>query len=211
MRDRTFRLLGLILAFALQSLLAGCGGDSNQTTPLSADNLNLIFVTSPDLAYYAPGDIDPSTANLTNQGLQRSLLMATYLKEKVLGGDNVTAIYALEPMTHLQTANNYPDMAGIGFVQQFALLNQFTQLNVTAYSYPIGASYAPGSAPSGVVEPISSTAGCQGLDFNDTQGDNAALATGVIRAKTPGFYVFSAPWETTAHLWNLSNRSRAMT
>ena len=111
-------------------------------------------MVSPDLAYHAPGDINPNTANLTNQGLQRSLLMATYLKTQVLGTNNVTGIYALAPMTHLQTANNYPDMAAIGYIQQFALLNQITILRVTtANSYPINAAYAPGDVPSGVVEP----------------------------------------------------------
>ena len=68
----------LFLILAL-TLIAGCGGgsSSNTTAALSADNLNLIFVVSPDLAYSAPGDVDPDTAELTNQGLQRSLLMAT--------------------------------------------------------------------------------------------------------------------------------------
>jgi hypothetical protein len=129
----------LVLTLALPS---GCGGGSilNNTAPLSANNLNLIFVVSPDLAFNAPGDINPSTANLTNQGLQRSLLMATFLKKQVLGMKNVNRIYALEPMTHLQTANNYPDMTAIGFIQQFALLNQITLLvdttgaTYTAYS-----------------------------------------------------------------------------
>ncbi|MGA9480048.1 MAG: hypothetical protein WBV21_19910, partial [Desulfobacterales bacterium] len=82
------------------TLLAGCEGDSsNNDAPLRADNINLIFVVSEDLAYNAPGDINPDTANLTSQGLQRSLLMATYLKEEVLGTKNVTGIYTLEPMT----------------------------------------------------------------------------------------------------------------
>ena len=42
----------LLLVFAL-TLLAGCGGGSSpdSTAPLSADNINLIFVVSPDLAY----------------------------------------------------------------------------------------------------------------------------------------------------------------
>jgi hypothetical protein len=101
------------------TLLAGCGGgsDSNTTAPLSADNINLIFVVSPDLDHPEYGDINPDTANLTHQGLQRSLLMATCLKTQVLGANNVTGIYALAPMTHLQTANNYPDMAAIGYIQ----------------------------------------------------------------------------------------------
>ena len=70
--------------------------------PLSADNINLIFVVSEDLAYQdqASGDLNPSTANLTNKGLQRALLMASFLQQVVLGTNNVTSIYALEPMTH---------------------------------------------------------------------------------------------------------------
>src|ERR1017187_5639324 len=104
-------VLSLFLALAL-TLLAGCGGSSAPPTPdpLSADNLNLIFVVSEDLAYQAPGDVSTKTANLTNQGLQRSLLMATFLQQRVLGTQNVTAIYALEPMSHLQTASDYPDI-----------------------------------------------------------------------------------------------------
>ena len=48
-----------LLCFALV-LLAGCGGPSNTVTPgqdtpapLSAANVNLIFVVSPDLQYQA--------------------------------------------------------------------------------------------------------------------------------------------------------------
>jgi hypothetical protein len=126
------RLIGLLFGLLLQLQLAGCGGGSgsgfpsgpNATAPLSTVNVNLIFVSSPDLAYQAAGDVDPGTANLTNQGLQRSLLMAPYLKQQLLGGKNVTGIYALAPMTHLQTVNHYPDMAPLVTIQQFALLNQ---------------------------------------------------------------------------------------
>ena len=82
--------------------------------PLSADNINLIFVVSEDLAYQASGDVNPSTANLTNQGLQRSLLMAPFLQQNVLGMNNVTSIYALEPMTHLQTTRQLPRYGGAG-------------------------------------------------------------------------------------------------
>jgi hypothetical protein len=53
--------------------------------PLSADNINLIFVVSEDLAYQASGDINPLTANLTSQGLQRSLLMASVPATERLG------------------------------------------------------------------------------------------------------------------------------
>jgi hypothetical protein len=186
--------------------LSGCGGDSSgenappTPAPLRADNINLIFVVSPDLAYNAPGDINPSTANLTNQGLQRSLLMATYLKQQVLGSRNVTDIYALEPMTHLQTANNYPDMAAIGSIQQFALLNQITIQGATGNSYPLNAAYAPGDVPAGVAVPSPYIPAAQGLVFNDASGNNVALVTRIIDANVPGFYVFSAPWETTSAL-----------
>jgi hypothetical protein len=197
------RRLMLALLF---SLLAGCGGSSASAAPLSAQNLNLIFVTSPDLAYHAPGDVQADTANLSPQGLQRSLLMATYLKQHLMGGNNVNGIHALTPTTHLQTVHQYPDMAGIGFIQQFALLNQFTLpdsasgVTFTANSFPVHVAYTAGSVPAGVPLPKSYCPDCSGLDFNDTKGRNAALLAGIIRARSSGYYVFSAPWETIRSL-----------
>ena len=198
-------VLSLFLALAL-TLLAGCSSSGPPTpTPLSAGNLNLIFVVSEDLAYQATGDVNPKTANLTSQGLQRSLLMATFLQQTVLGTNNVTGIYALEPMTHLQTMNNYPDMAALLSMQQFAMLNQITlsdagQMPYTSNSYPINVSYAPDQVISGVASPYKSCAGCQGLDFSDQRTDNETLVTGIVKANAPGFYVFSAPWETVSTL-----------
>src|SRR5271154_4300472 len=114
----------LLFSILTLMLLTGCGGSARPDpptpptpAPLSAGNVNLIFVVSEDLAYQAPGDINAKTANLTNQGLQRALRMATFLKQQVLGTENVTGIYALEPMTHLQTASQYPDMVGLETVQ----------------------------------------------------------------------------------------------
>ena len=193
-------------------LPAGCGdgSGSNSAAPLNADNINLIFVTSPDLAYHAAGDVDPDTANLTGQGLQRSLMMATYLRQQVLGDENVDRIYALSPMTHLQTANDYPDMSAIGFIQQFALLNQ-TTLPVdathiyTGYSFPINASYAASGVPDGVAEPSTYCPDCTGLDFNNVDGHNDELVSGIIESRTPGYYVFSAPWETISELLTMIN------
>ena len=189
------------------TLLAGCGGGSGDppgaTASLSADNINLIFVVSPDLAYNAPGDINTSTANLTSQGLQRSLLMAPFLQQNVLGGENVTSIYALEPMTHLQTTGNYPDMVALETIQQFAMLNQISLSDVPANSYPIFASYSPLSVPAEVATPVFSCPACQGLDFtdqNNPNGDNEMLVEGIIAEGAAGFYVFSAPWETTSDL-----------
>jgi hypothetical protein len=199
--NRISLVLSLFLILAL-TLLAGCGGDSNPASnaSLSADNINLIFVVTPDLANDPLGDINPNTANLSNRGLQRSLLMATYLKQQLLGTNNVTAIYTLEPMTHLQTANKYPDMAAIGFIQQFALLNRKTILGTTADSFPLYAGYAPGDAPADVAVPSPYVPAAQGLAFNDKNGNNVALATRIINANVPGFHVFSAPWETTSAL-----------
>ena len=198
-------LLFLVLTL---TLLAGCGSSSSPPTPapLSAGNLNLIFVVSEDLAYHATGDVNPGTANLTNQGFQRSLLMATFLQQQVLGTQNVTGIYALEPMTHLQTANNYPDIVALETIQQFAMLNQTSPSYpgsgpVTANSYPIFASYSLEAAlPDDVAPPAYPCAACQGLDFRDQNRDNEALVTGIVKANVPGFYVFSAPWETTRAL-----------
>ena len=208
-----------ILIFSLPLWTGGCFNDSSSsvTAPLSENNINLIFVVSADLAYNEPGDINPDTANLTNQGLQRSLMMATYLKEDVLGGENVTAIHALAPMTHLQTDNHYPDMTGIGSIQPFALLNQITlplygtDSSYTAYSYPIHAAYGPGSLPDGVVAPEDFCPDCQGLAFNDTADDNLDLAIGIITANVPGFYVFSAPWETVNALMASINQEKGYT
>lgn len=201
----------LFLVVAL-TLLAGCGASGQAPAaatpaPLSAGNVNLIFVVSEDLAYQVRGDINPVTANLTNRGLRRSLQTASFLRRQVLGKNNVTGIYALEPMTHLQTTSNYPDMAAPETIQQFALLNQITLYNpdnlaesATGNSHPLNATYAPGAQPSGMPTPDPPCSECQGLDFQDQGGDNETLVTGIIAANVPGYYVFSAPWETTSKL-----------
>ena len=208
-------VLALCLSFAL---LSGCGGgSSSEPDPLKAENINLIFVLSPDLAYSATGDFNPNTANLTNQGLQRSLLMATFLKQKVLGSNNVTGIYALEPMTHLQTANNYPDLAAMSAIQQFAMLNETKTSSdgveaptVQANSFPLNVSYSPDQKFPGnvnVVPPLAALPcpSCQGLDFNNSGGNNDALVARIINSKATGYHVFSAPWETvSAMLTNIN-------
>jgi hypothetical protein len=193
----------LLLIVSAIVLMPGCGGSSENGSSALLDtrNVNLIFVVSPDLANDPLGDINPATASLNDQGLQRSLLMGEYLDQRLLGGNSADEIIALEPMTHLQTANNYPDMAAIGFIQQFALLNRFTILGVTAWSYPIRTSYgSPQDVPAGVAAPVAYLSNCQGLVFDDASGNNLKLASGIIDAKVPGFYVFSAPWKTTIDL-----------
>ncbi|MBF0530806.1 MAG: hypothetical protein HQK55_16370 [Deltaproteobacteria bacterium] len=140
--------------------------------------------------------------------------MGTFLQQQVLGTKNVTGIYALEPMSHLQTANKYPDMAGLVAIQQFALLNQISLVSTspgqspyTGNSYPINTSYTAGSLPNGVAEPLVPCPACQGLEFSDDKGNNIALATRIVKANVPGFHVFSAPWETTSAL--LANINKA--
>jgi hypothetical protein len=202
------------------TLLSGfsAGFSPNPAGPLDAKNINLIFVVSPDLAYQAPGDVNLDTANLTNQGLQRSLLMATYLKQQVLGSKNVNRIYTLEPMTHLQTAKNLPDMAAMGYIQQFSMLNKIALTGnggygsefITRNSYPLAASYAPGSVPEGVAKSAVSCFGCTGLDFNDVKGSNETLVTQILSRKFPGYYVFSAPWETISTLMAGINENQKM-
>ena len=197
-------------------LLGGCSSSSglDAPAPLSKQNINLVFVLSPDLTYSAPGDVSQTTANLTNQGLNRSLMMASYLQAQVLGKQNATGVYALAPMTHLQTASNLPDMAAMGAIQQFAMLNQFTQplfgsvtTATTANSFPLNVSYAASAVlPSGVVTPFLGCPTCQGLDFANSGGANDALLAGLVNAKASGFYVFSAPWGTTSAMLTRLNQ-----
>jgi hypothetical protein len=205
-------LRALALAFGM-AFLAGCGGFiPTVPAPLNANNVNLVFVVSEDLSYNAFGDVNPNTANLTDRGLRRALLMGPFLKEAVLGGNNVAGIYALEPMTHLQTADNYPDMVPLETVEQFAMLNQISvpyqgSPGPIANSFTIFSSYAEGAVPNDVAAPVVPCPGCQGLDFKDVNGDNESLVSGVITANNPGFYVFSAPWETVSALMTNINRS----
>ena len=200
-------LRSLLLAMSLLAGSAsGSGSNSSTPPPLSASNLNLIFVISPDLAYHAPGDIFEDTANLTSQGLQRSLTMASYLQQQVLGMNNVSRIYALQPMSHLQTANATPDMTALLYIQQFAMLNQI-KLSSEAnsaynYGYPINVSYKPGKLPDDVAtpNPRSPCPACQGLVFKDSKLNNMALVNRIIKTNATGFHVFSAPWETISEL-----------
>ncbi len=206
-------------------LLAGCGGNSipsplpNEPGPLDRRNVNLIFVVSEDLAYHEAGDVNASTANLTNRGLQRALRMTTFLQQSVLGSNNVTSIYALAPMTHLQTADQYPDMVPLETVEQLAMLNQTTLwvdkfAAVSAASFPLNVSYSTAAVPDGVATPLvqcPSASGlprysCQGLDFRDLEGANETLVGQIIQANVAGFYVFSAPWETVRSLMTKINQ-----
>jgi hypothetical protein len=216
----------LVLIAAGLSLLTACGGSSPANpsvpaAPLSASNLNLIFVASEDLAYNDAGDVNPRTGNLTSRGLQRSLRLASFLQQSVLGGQNVSAIYSLIPTTHPQTANRYPDMAGLLAMQQFAMLNQISlsyQADgpLAAHSYPINVSYSPARLPDGVATPLlncpwlepGGAYSCQGLDFRDLDGDNEALVQAVLQQGAPGFYVFSAPWHTISRLMMNINQIR---
>lgn len=221
MRRQTIALS--LFCIVTLAVIAGCGGGSSAPnppapsppSPLNSSNLNLIFVASEDLAHHAVGDINPKTANLTNRGLQRTLRVASFLQQNVLGNQNVTEIFALEPMTHLQTANNYPDMVGLETVQQFAMLNQVTLSSdqyggspLAGHSFPINASYANVPLPVGVVPPQQFCTNCQGLDFRDQDGDNEGLLTRIVKRAAPGFYVFSAPWETVSALMANINQNK---
>ena len=200
------------------SLMTGCGSSKSafNPDPLNPKNVNLVFAVSEDLAYQAPGDINSSTANLTNQGLQRSLQMATFLRHSVLGNENVDGLYALQPMSHLQTAGAFPDMVAIESIQQFAMLNQITLSSsaqgwvpFTANSYPLNVSYAEGTAlPGGVASPLLPCPACQGINFNDKGSANESLLTGIITANVPGFYVLSTPWETASALLAIVNQAK---
>jgi hypothetical protein len=63
-------VVGAVVLFALYHFL---GPQQQQQSA----QINLIFVVSDDLPYQSSGDVNPYTANLTSQGLERSLLTAT--------------------------------------------------------------------------------------------------------------------------------------
>jgi len=220
---RRSAVLFCLIATALMLDACGNGGQPDPTppapAPLSAKNVNLIFVASEDLLYNQTGDVNPQTANLTNRGLQRSLRVATFLQQSVLGGANVNAIYTVIPTTHPQTANQYPDMAGLETMQQFAMLNQIS-LSYEAYgplaanSFPLNVSYSSAALPDDVATPlfncpVMGSGGayrCQGIDFRDLNGANETLVGDILAQNLPGFYVFSAPWETISSLMANVNR-----
>jgi hypothetical protein len=210
------RLLPLVLCVAI---LAGCGGAPQPDPPLSADNLNLIFVVSEDLAHNVAGDINPRTANLTSRGLQRALRMGSFLKQNVLGGQNVSGIFTLEPTTHPQTVKQYPDIVPLETMQQFAMLNVIEQWHLNdslaASSFPLDVSYPSDDVPDGVVRPFLTCSNrqglehsCQGLDFRDPSSANEAMLRDLITANSSGFYVFAAPWETVTAMMAWLNRTK---
>ena len=102
-------------------------------------------------------------------------------------------------MTHLQTTSNYPDMAALETVQQFALLNMVTLEGSSggpalyaANSFPLNVGYAQGQVVQEVAPPLIACASCQGIDFDDQNGDNESLMNTVIGYGFPGYYVFCA-------------------
>jgi hypothetical protein len=213
MSKNTKSVVGLWFLLLVAIFLVGCVSGHSfaplvaNPSPPAATNLNLIFVVSEDLSFSTPGDIDPATANLTNSGLERALMMDTFLYQYVMGSQNAAGMYALEPMTHLQTPRKLPDMAGLEAVQQFSVLNQTTLSSntsngdpYTGQNSPVNASYSDASLPLGAYIPAPFCPTCQGLDFNDAGGDNETLVEGIVRANASGSYVFSAPWETTSAL-----------
>lgn len=198
------------LAVALALVAGSCTPPAPD--PLSAADLNLVFVVSSDLAFHGEGDLDLRTTNLSPQGLQRSLRLAPFLAGDVLGARNATAIYALAPATHRQGTGQLPDMVPLATIEQFALLTP-TSLSTaadggeffTGQGAPINASYSAGPLPAGVAaSPLCST--CQGLRFDDPLESNQALLAGLVDAGAPGFHVFSAPWETTRALLAAAER-----
>lgn len=203
----------LTVLIILSLSLSGCSSNSTATADapsgpsaplLDSAATNLVFVVTPDLSNNN-GDININTANLTNQGLQRAIKLGTWLHTSLLNSANVRGIYALEPATRLQTANNYPDLVPLEIIEQFALLNQYTEnvpQPVTGDSFPVGVSYSPDSVPQNAVAPLSFPSSCQGIDFADKNGDNETLVNGIIAQKQSGYYVFAIPFDTFKSLLN---------
>jgi hypothetical protein len=106
-------------------------------------------------------------------------------------------------------------MAAIETIQQFATMNtdtlQFnpTQADLyTANSFHINLTYAIGQTISGVAPTLFNCVGCQGIDYADQEGDNDYLLSSIIADKLPGYYVFSAPWDTTLNMMTTLNQAK---
>jgi len=62
----------------------------------------------------------------TSSSLNAGYINLVFVVSEYLSHNDVMGIYALEPMTHLQTADLFPDMADPETIQQFAMLNTET-------------------------------------------------------------------------------------
>ena len=168
---------------------------------LNASYENLIFVVTPDLANNN-GDVNPATANLSGQGLQRVIRLAAFVQSTLLGSASPGELYGLEPATHLQ--NGFPDLVPLEFLEQLSVLEQYTEdvllpqppTITTGDSFPIDVSFTLASLPSGAAVPPAFYPSCQGLDFADSGGDNETLVNAVIARRLPRAYVFALPFAT---------------
>ena len=192
------------VALALALLLPACRSEpapAGVAGALSPDDINLVFVVSPDLAYQTAGDVSAATGHLTPQGLQRSLQLAGFLKHQVLGDRNVTRISALQPMTHPQTASGYPDLTPLTYIQQFAMLNETWLTSTGGYNSPLYLGY---SSPinTSPIDPAGQGFALpwQGLVFDGASTSNLTIVEKILSDALPGFYLFSAPWETVSAL-----------
>src|ERR1700691_1661533 len=80
------------------------------------------------------------------------------------------------------------------------------EMSFGSTSWTLNTSYPPGFVPSDAAPPSTFCQSCQGLDFDDQGSDNESLVRSIIEANVPGFYVFSAPWETIHSLLaNINN------
>lgn len=194
------------ILFALSIVLSGCGGASTDdagptayaASSLNSADVNLVFVVTPDLKNNN-GDINEKTANLTSQGLRRAMKLAIWLRDSLLNSADAKGIYALEPTTHLQTEAGYPDMVPLEFIEQFAMVNQYSEFapqTVTGSSFPVCVSYSQSSVPADAPVPSSFPAGCQGIDYADRNGDNESLVSSILAKKQGGFHVFAMPFDT---------------
>lgn len=97
-------------------LVAGCNGGSSSTTSsstpvLDQNALNLVFVQS--------FESNPAVNNLSATGFNHSLLFGQLLNQ--ITNSQVAQIYALIPSTNM--VNNYPDMKPLQSIENFAVLN----------------------------------------------------------------------------------------
>jgi hypothetical protein len=108
-------IFALLILAILTATLSSRAADAPAPARLGADTLNLVFIRS--------ADVDAATGDLSIKGLNRSLMMGSYLRS-LLGGQSVSEIHALIPTSHPVGPGRIPDLAPLETVQQFDLLSQ---------------------------------------------------------------------------------------
>ncbi len=204
------RVLFVVLAMAL---LAGCGGSSGHSAPapnppaLSAGNVNLIFVVSEDLAYQAPGDINPKHGEPYQSGFAA---VAAHGHVPATAGARDQECHR-----HLRAGTDDPFANREAITPTWPRLRPFSSSPCSTRSRcPVTLRAGPSFRPQlpdqcilcGRVDTqrschaIAVLPELPGSRFQRPRRRQRNSGNPYAPGKLPGFYVFSAPWETISVL-----------